>query len=222
MIIKLLWKYIKYEVDQETWKGAKVRITGDANADVLNEAQTGVDAFDRNYCYRKIEQGLMNLQDVLHKFFVGFTSSYERPLAVGDRVSFEYQEETTYGYITSIYEDTITGATMCTIRIEGEQGDIHTPFDLDDVTRADEEDGNNVLDNQSEYWMFELTFDDRRNIDAQLLASELHKYLVFNVLQEWAKMALPAMAEDYKKRTEEEKNRVKAICYRKECPELDD
>lgn len=214
----MLWKYIKYEIDQETWKDAKVRITGDANAEILNEAQTGVDSFDVNYCYRKVEQGLMNLQDVLHKFFVGFAQDYERPLAVGDRVMVEYEGETVYGTIDSILPSPFLIPDMIyTVTLDGREQPI-VLVGNDSIELVFD----NALDNKSKYWIVELDFDGRRNVDGSLLSSELHKYLVYNVLQEWAKMTLPNMAEEYKKRTQEEADRIKAICYRKEVPEWDD
>lgn len=220
MEIKLLWKYIKYEVDQETWKSAKVRITGDANAEILNEAQTGVDQFDQNYCYRKVEQGLMNLQDILHKFFVSYTPQYERPLAVGDHVAYQYVDGSTTVKGTGVISNINTsGSTTYDVIPDGETSALAHDFTSDQLERIA---GDNTLDNQSTYWIVNLQFDGRRNVDDSLLASELHKYVVFNVLQEWSKMAIPTIAEEYKKRTEEEANRVRAICYRKESPELDD
>lgn len=221
MEIKLGWKYIKYEIDQETWKSAKVRITGDANAEVLNEAQTGIDQFDVNYCYRKVEQGLMNLQDILHKFFVGYRQEKEAPFTIGDKVKVVNGGSTVYGIIVSIMPSPppITDKTYTVQPDTG--GSRITVVGTGNMTYA-EESGNNTLDNQSTYWLLDLVFDGRRNVDADLLASELHKYVVYNVLQEWAKMTLPNMAEEYKKRTQEEADRIKAICYRKEVPELDD
>ena len=163
--LTLYWKDIKYGIDQETWKAAKVQMAGDANAEARNDAQTGGNSFDVNYCRRKVEEGLMNLQNALHDFFVGYKSGTGKEA-------------------TSAVEAT-----------------------------------DNTLDQTSTVWQIELSLDDRRNVNEKLLAVEMNKYLVLNVCQEWAKMAMPAMVTQYMDRLLVEENRIKAICYRKEAPD---
>lgn len=179
MDITLLWTNLKYDIDQETWKAAKCHITEDSLAEVLNEAQTGIDTFDEHYCKRKIEQALMGLQDILHRFFV----KYE------------------HGTGTS---DTAEG----------------TPADDDDRGDLNTATADNELEADDTEWVITLEFDGRRNINAKLLATELHKYVVLYVLQEWSKMALPVMEQNYMQRMTLEENRIKRIAYRKEPPVL--
>lgn len=187
MDIKLYWKYLKYDIDQETWKAAKCHITDDALAEVLNEAQTGIDTFDYHFCQRKIEQAMMGLQDALHRFFIMYTHA----------------------------------------TLDKDEQHPGTVRPVDDVGNRDEDGLGSKNDAQSDdtlygddYWIIKLQFDGRRNINSQLLATELHKYVVLYVLQEWAKMALPVMEQNYIQRMMLEEQRIKRIAYRKEPPVL--
>lgn len=189
MTITLKWPYIKYDVDQETWKTAKCHITDPALAESQNEAQTGIDTFDIHYCKRKIEQALMNLQDLLHKFFVSYTHTHYAPDGEGG---------TDPVYVTD-----------------------PTSPDADGMGSDDSEDADDSLLADDEDWQINLSFDGRRNINAKLLASVLHKYVVLYILQEWAKMALPTMEQNYIQRGQLEEVRIKQICYRKEAPVLE-
>lgn len=67
--IDLHWKWLKYDIDQETQKSAKCLITNDTTGELTMEAQTADDEFDMDYCKRKITEACMKLQDVLPKFF---------------------------------------------------------------------------------------------------------------------------------------------------------
>lgn len=187
MNITLYWRYLKYDIDQETWKAAKCHITDDALAEVLNEAQTGIDSFDHDFCQRKIEQALMGLQDSLHRFFLSYKRSSE-PDPITEAVT-----ETTVETVANRDEDGL-----------GSKNDAGA----DDTLQRDQS------------WTIELQFDGRRNVNAKLLASELHKYVVLYVLQEWAKMALPVMEQNYVQRMILEEQRIKRIAYRKEPPVL--
>lgn len=71
--IKLYWNYLKFDIDQETFKAAKVQITGDENAEIRNEAQTGITDFDKYYCIKKIEEAIVGVRHILHKFFSSVT-----------------------------------------------------------------------------------------------------------------------------------------------------
>lgn len=71
--ITLYWNHIKYDIDQETFKAAKVQIMGDENAEVRNEAQTGEAIFDVYYCKRKVEEALVGVKHILHRFFATMT-----------------------------------------------------------------------------------------------------------------------------------------------------
>lgn len=73
VFIKLYWNYLKFDIDQETFKAAKVQITGDENAEIRNEAQTGITDFDKFYCIKKIEEAIVGVRHILHRFFVGVT-----------------------------------------------------------------------------------------------------------------------------------------------------
>lgn len=159
-------------------------------AEVLNEAQTGIDTFDEHYCKRKIEQALMGLQDMLHRFFV----SYE------------------HGSIDKAEVDYIDGER---------EPDAQSVDDYDGMgSKNDGITADDELEISTEGWTIDLQFDGRRNVNAKLLASELHKYVVLYVLQEWSKMALPVMEQNYVQRMVLEEQRIKRIAYRKEPPVL--
>lgn len=70
MKITLEWEYLKYDIDSETWKSAKSRITEPAMAEIKSEAQTGGDPLDMDYCVRKIEQGMSKIAELSHKFII--------------------------------------------------------------------------------------------------------------------------------------------------------
>lgn len=156
MNIDLEWKYLKYDIDSETWKAARVHITDKTDPEIMNEAQSGTDQLDVDYCIRKCNQGVSNLLDVIHKF--------------------------------------VTVATT---------------------------DQTNTLDRDTTKWTISITFDGRRNIDSKALANTFHNYVVLNVLQEWAKMAIPDMENTYVQRMAEERLKIQRIVYRKEAPVLD-
>lgn len=182
MLIKLYWKSLKNEIDAETWKAGKCYITED-QAEKRAEAQVGNDLLDINYCYRKIEQGIMNLQDIAHKFFVEF-NRYEIP----------------------------------TIDLTAEGAPSAQSGDEDLIT----DNADNKLKNKVDYWTITLRFGDRQHVDTNLLATELHKYVVLNVLQEWCKIANPTLTAEYVNRLNAEEVRVKSIMYRKEEPNWDE
>ena len=71
--LTLKWDWLKYDIDQETQKAAKCLITNDPSGEYVQEAQTADDQFDMDYCKRKITEGCMKLQDVLHQFFTDIT-----------------------------------------------------------------------------------------------------------------------------------------------------
>ena len=162
--ISLEWKYIKYDIDQETYKAGNLFITGEENAEVRNEAQTGISDFDQNFCRRKIEQALLNLQEIMHKFF--------------DTISRSANNET----------EELTG---------------------------------NALSTGTDKWTISLNIGDRRQVDSYSLGNVMHKYIVLYVLQEWAKIALPALEKNYVERMLAEENRIKTIIYRKTEPTYD-
>lgn len=73
MRIVLKWKYLKYDIDLETWKSAKTYITAGEDEEKLehiSEAQSSDDEWDRNYCIMKVEESLSNIHDILHKFML--------------------------------------------------------------------------------------------------------------------------------------------------------
>lgn len=156
MLITLKWKFIKYEIDFETWKAAKTRITD--NPELQSEAQAGLDREDANFCQLKIKEAVAHLNDMLHRF-VNFSNR-------------------TAG------NDAITG-----------------------------------LDKQ---WQFDLTFNGRRSINPDSLASEMHHYVAYYVLREWSKLALPDMHQAYDARCVEERERITTLVYRKDAPLLAD
>jgi hypothetical protein len=76
MEIRLHWKYLKYSIDIETWKSAKTHITTQSDVEKLeqlSEAQSGEDKCDVNFCMMKVEESFVNLHDILHKFFIGWS-----------------------------------------------------------------------------------------------------------------------------------------------------
>lgn len=176
--IKLYWSRLKYDIDQETYKAAKVQITGDENAELRNEAQTGMDTFDAHYCKRKIEEGILNLQHSMHKFFVSVTRDE-------DDKQTEDEEQTEVASV--------------------ETSEASNKIDLDNTT-----------------WTLEFDFDARRAVNESGLAVAIHRYIVLNILQEWTKIAMPAMESNYLQRLLAEENRIKSIAYRKEAPILAD
>jgi hypothetical protein len=91
MDIVLQWKYLKYDIDQETWKCGNCQITSE-NAEVRSEAQTGEDSFDRNYCQRKIDEGVGRVRNILHKFCRDYGEYGEDSLET-DKTSWHLQLE---------------------------------------------------------------------------------------------------------------------------------
>jgi len=61
-------------------------------------------------------------------------------------------------------------------------------------------------------------FGERRDVNEQLLNSEVSQYLALYVLQEWSKVAQPKMEENYVARIAAEEIRIKSIIYRKKEP----
>ena len=75
--VKVQWKWLKYNIDQETSKIARCLITGDTTGDIGNEIQTDGSQFDANYCKRKITEGCSKIEDMLYKFFSSLVISNE-------------------------------------------------------------------------------------------------------------------------------------------------
>jgi hypothetical protein len=116
-----------------------------------------MDDFDCNFCLRKIEQALVNLQVLMLKFF----SSISRQDESGN-------------------EATLDG---------------------------------NMLSTTTEKWVLSFDFSGRRLVDEISLANVMHRYIVLYVLQEWAKIAFPALEKGYVERMLAEEERIKAIIY---------
>ena len=79
----------------------------------------------------------------------------------------------------------------------------------------------NALSTGTDKWTISLKIGGRRNVDAYALGNVMHKYIVLYVLQEWAKIALPALEKNYVERMLAEENRIKTIIYRKTEPTYD-
>jgi hypothetical protein len=78
----------------------------------------------------------------------------------------------------------------------------------------------NALSTETDTWTISLNIGDRRQVDSFYLSNVMHKYIVLYVLQEWAKIALPALEKNYVERMLAEENRIKTIIYRKTEPTL--
>ena len=67
-------------------------------------------------------------------------------------------------------------------------------------------------------WVFTLSVDSRRSTMPVSLADMCHKFIVYHIMYEWAVMALPSLASEYKEQQEAAKLEIQRYVYRKELP----
>lgn len=246
MEVKLYWQSIKNEIDAETWKSARCYITED-KAEERSEAQTGVENLDINYCYRKIEEGISSIQEVCHKFMVGFSRNKEKAykyaspdVKVGDVIMEKTDTNVKYGlvgsvgsyiiknrYLVSGTEVSDTDAIVNYFVNNGAKPTGTTAIGTAEAVGSDSEitvlyteEINDKLHNNVDYWELSFgVFRKRQNVDMNLLSVMLHKYVVLNVLQEWSKITNPGLTKEYYERLNNEVAAIKRLIYRKEEPD---
>ena len=230
MKITIYWKELKNGIDQETYKIAKTKITGNELIEAAYEAQTDGSKFDEVYCLRRIQEGLEVMADVLHKFWTKLTPVSDKMskvsnVKVGDTIEFNDGLLKATGTVISI--ETTSGVEpepdVLTFTVKTGNGS-KSVTELDFLRIIKKGELNNKLDTTTTAWELELSFDERRQrINEMLFASELNHYLELNVLNEWSKIALPASLEQgFATRMAVCAANIRRIAYRKEEPLLDD
>lgn len=248
MYIKLYWKSIKNEIDAETWKSARCYIT-EEKSEERAEAQTGIDNLDVNYCYRKIEEGISSINDICHKYMVGFSRNKERSfnyntntVKVGDIIGYEADDYSfVYACVSSIEGTTIKYNKYLSADTEIIDYDKIVNYFIKNEPKPKDTTANNSaglvssskdieilysldyhdkLHNNVDFWELDFgTFGERQNVDGNLLTNLLHKYVVLNVLQEWSKLTNPQITKEYMDRMIAESISIKRTIYRKEEPD---
>lgn len=226
MKIVIYWQQLKNGIDQETYKIAKTKITGNELIEQAYEAQTDGSAFDETYCLRRIQEGLEVMADVLHKFWKKLTPisnkmSNPANVEVGDVIEYTDDAQQKTGKVTMVTKTGVTDTLRFTVMTDSGTTIVDDAHFVRIVNKGEL---NNKLDTTTTAWELELSFDERRQrINEKLFVSELNHYLELNVLSEWSKIALPAgMEQDYISRQTVCETNIRRIAFRKEEPLLDD
>jgi hypothetical protein len=93
--------------------------------------------------------------------------------------------------------------------------------EVEDIQRGP--DGHNALENTTkavQRWVLILRVDARRSAMPYALSDLCHQFIAAHMLYEWAVMALPASASEYKEQREVARLEIQRYVYRKELPEV--